>query len=93
MDSEGRVRSSSKLPRDQSGVRDVEVRNIDHSFLDLWHFLFLFQTRVRVKTLAKKAQKKMNLSARKGEADRKIVSLKPRHLLSGKRGIGKAGRR
>lgn len=43
--------------------------------------------------MAKKSQKKMNLAARKGEGDRKIVNLRPRHLLSGKRGIGSTGRR
>lgn len=73
-DSEGRVRSSSKMPRDESGIRDVK-------------------TRKKVKLMSRKAQKGMNQNARKGEADRTIPSLKPRHLMVGHRGIGKTGRR
>ncbi|XP_053200790.1 GTP-binding protein 4-like, partial [Panonychus citri] len=73
-DSEGRVRSSSTKPRDQSGVRDIEEK-------------------VKVKAIAKKAQTKRNRQARKGEGDRKIVNLKPKHLLTGKRGLGKNQRR
>lgn len=73
-DSEGRVRSSSKTPRDQSGVRDAKMRK-------------------KVRTISKKAQKGMNRMARKGEADRKIPSLRPKHLLAGRRGVGKADRR
>uniref|UniRef100_T1J7X8 Nucleolar GTP-binding protein 1 n=1 Tax=Strigamia maritima TaxID=126957 RepID=T1J7X8_STRMM len=73
-DSEGRVRSSSKVPRDQSGLRDVA-------------------SQLKVKRMAKKAQKPMNRNARKGEGDRKIVDLKPKHLYSGKRKGGKTDRR
>lgn len=73
-DSEGRVRSSSKVPRDVSGLRDV------HS-------------QMKVKKMAKKAQKPMNRNARKGEGDRKIVDLKPKHLFAGKRKMGKTDRR
>ncbi|GAB2282445.1 hypothetical protein Dimus_016988 [Dionaea muscipula] len=43
--------------------------------------------------LHKKAAKKRNKDARKGEADRVIVNLKPKHLFSGKRSIGKTDRR
>eukprot|EP00741_Cyanophora_paradoxa_P021990 tig00021432_g21227.t1 len=44
-------------------------------------------------TLARKMQKRMNKGARKGEADRHIPDLKPKHLSSGKRGLGKTERR
>ncbi|KAM0854675.1 hypothetical protein ACQ4PT_050271 [Festuca glaucescens] len=37
--------------------------------------------------------KKRNKQARRGEADRVIPTLKPKHLFSGKRGIGKTSRR
>ncbi|XP_064018625.1 GTP-binding protein 4 [Pogoniulus pusillus] len=47
----------------------------------------------KVKTMAKKAQKKMNRLGRKGEADRHIFDLKPKHLLAGKRKSGKTQRR
>lgn len=73
-DSEGRVRSSSKVPRDESCFRDSKMK-------------------AKAKKLAKLAQRKPNLNARKGEADRRILDMKPKHLLSGKRGLGKAGRR
>ena len=41
MDSEGRVRSSSKTPRDQSGVRDVKVIYILYIFFFSMHALFI----------------------------------------------------
>ena len=43
--------------------------------------------------LAKKASKKRNKAARRGEADRVIVNLKPKHTLAGKRSKGKAHHR
>ncbi|CAN6483574.1 unnamed protein product [Victoria cruziana] len=43
--------------------------------------------------LAKKSAKKRNKAARRGEADRVIPNLKPKHLFSGKRSIGKTDRR
>lgn len=74
-DSEGRVRSSSKLPRDKSGIRDEEMG-------------------MKVKIMNKKSQRKLlNRDAKKGEADRVILCAKPKHLFSGKRGMGKTDRR
>ncbi|KAI4385375.1 hypothetical protein MLD38_003410 [Melastoma candidum] len=43
--------------------------------------------------IGKKAVKMRNKEARRGEADRVIPSLKPKHLFSGKRSIGKTQRR
>ncbi|VFQ66792.1 unnamed protein product [Cuscuta campestris] len=43
--------------------------------------------------LAKKSSKKRNKDARRGEADRTIPNLRPKHLFSGKRSIGKTQRR
>ncbi|XP_057448954.1 nucleolar GTP-binding protein 1-like [Lotus japonicus] len=43
--------------------------------------------------LAKKSVKKRNKEARRGEADRVIPNLKPKHLYSGKRSTGKTDRR
>ncbi|KAF3444085.1 hypothetical protein FNV43_RR13775 [Rhamnella rubrinervis] len=43
--------------------------------------------------LAKKSVKKRNKDARRGEADRVIPTLKPKHLFSGKRSTGKTQRR
>jgi len=47
----------------------------------------------KVKKLAKVTQRQMNLEAKKGEADRRILTSKPRHLFAGKRKLGKTNRR
>lgn len=49
--------------------------------------------KVKAINLAKKSAKKRNKDARRGEADRVIPTLKPKHLFSGKRSIGKTQRR
>ncbi|XP_027355018.1 nucleolar GTP-binding protein 1-like [Abrus precatorius] len=49
--------------------------------------------KVKAVKLAKKSVKKRNKDARRGEADRVIPNLKPKHLFSGKRSIGKTERR
>ncbi|XP_041014828.1 nucleolar GTP-binding protein 1-like [Juglans microcarpa x Juglans regia] len=49
--------------------------------------------KVKAVKLAKKSAKKRNKDARRGEADRVIPTLKPKHLFSGKRSIGKTQRR
>lgn len=43
--------------------------------------------------MAKKSANKRNKDARRGESDRVIPNLKPKHLFSGKRSIGKTDRR
>lgn len=43
--------------------------------------------------LGKKAVKQRNKNARRGEADRVIFNMKPKHLFAGKRSIGKTDRR
>jgi len=42
---------------------------------------------------ARKSQYAMNQNARQGESDRRFLQKKPKHLFSGKRGIGKTDRR
>ncbi|KAG6682782.1 hypothetical protein I3842_13G160100 [Carya illinoinensis] len=49
--------------------------------------------KVKAVKLAKKSAKKRNKDARRGEADRVIPTLKPKHLFSGKRSTGKTQRR
>ena len=49
--------------------------------------------KVKAQKLAKKSSKKRNKDARRGEADRVIPTLKPKHLFSGKRSTGKTDRR
>ena len=45
------------------------------------------------KEVSKSIKKKVNKFARKGEADRHIPTLRPKHLFTGRRGIGKTDRR
>ena len=47
----------------------------------------------KIRKIAKKAQKPFIMEARKGEADRRFLDKKPRHLFSGKRKMGKTDRR
>ncbi|XP_045209739.2 GTP-binding protein 4-like [Mercenaria mercenaria] len=68
------TRSSSRTPRDKSGVRDETMAK-------------------KAKKIARKAQKSFNMEARKGEADRRVLDMKPKHLFSGKRKMGKTDRR
>jgi len=49
--------------------------------------------KLKAMKLGKKAAKKRNKQARKGEGDRVILNMKPKHLFSGKRSIGKTDRR
>jgi len=43
--------------------------------------------------LAKRAKREMSRDGRRGESDRHVFDWKPKHLLSGKRGMGKTDRR
>lgn len=49
--------------------------------------------KIKAIKLAKGSSKKRNKNAKRGEADRVIVNLKPKHLYSGKRSKGKTDRR
>lgn len=69
-----RARSSSRPPRDVSGLRDMTMV-------------------AKVRKIARKAVKPFTMDGRKGESDRHIHDLKPKHLFCGKRGIGKTQRR
>jgi nucleolar GTP-binding protein len=51
------------------------------------------QQKADAEVLAKKVQKRANRNTKAGESDRRVLSEKPRHLFSGKRGIGKTDRR
>ncbi|XP_038859931.1 nucleolar GTP-binding protein 1 [Salvelinus fontinalis] len=64
-----RSQSATRLPRDQSGVRDPKMAK-------------------HAKKLMKNQQKDMNRQGKKGEADRHVFDLKPKHLFSGKRKSG-----
>merc|ERR1719454_1927136 len=47
----------------------------------------------KARKLMKKNQKEMNQNSRIGEADRRFMDKKPKHLFSGKRGKGTTDRR
>merc|ERR1711970_1633804 len=47
----------------------------------------------KARKMMKQNQKEMNQNARIGEADRRFMDKKPKHLFSGKRGMGKTDRR
>eukprot|EP00270_Netrium_digitus_P002420 TRINITY_DN12731_c0_g1_i4.p1 TRINITY_DN12731_c0_g1~~TRINITY_DN12731_c0_g1_i4.p1 ORF type:complete len:680 (+),score=208.07 TRINITY_DN12731_c0_g1_i4:196-2235(+) len=51
------------------------------------------EQKLKAVKMAKKAIRRRNKEARRGEADRTIVNLRPKHLFTGKRGIGKTERR
>lgn len=51
------------------------------------------EKRLKLKVLLKKAVKKKQMKGQLHESDRHIVDLKPKHLFSGKRGIGSTSRR
>ncbi|KAJ1527199.1 hypothetical protein ONE63_008730 [Megalurothrips usitatus] len=75
VDTLGKPRSVSRAPRDEMGVKDVQMKE-------------------KLRIAAKKAiSKKVNKQGLKGEADRFIGTKMPKHLFSGKRGIGKTQRR
>jgi len=47
----------------------------------------------KARKMMKKNQREMNQNSRIGEADRRFMDKKPKHLFSGKRGMGKTDRR
>lgn len=54
---------------------------------------FLRQMVKKAKKMMKNSQKDMNRQGKKGEADRHVFDLKPKHLLAGKRKSGTTDRR
>jgi len=49
--------------------------------------------KIQAEVIGRKAQRSRNLDAKRGEADRKILDMKPKHLFSGKRKSGSTQRR
>lgn len=72
-----RARSQSRMP--STNRREDGVQDV--------------ASRTKAERLAKLGQKKMNRMARQGEADRHVSAAMPKHLFSGKRGMGKTQRR
>jgi len=82
--------SSSSVPRDRSTTRRDSV-SIARSQSRVG--LHSAEARRKGAKLARKSAKKIAKSRRAGESDRCIASRRPKHLHSGKRGIGKTARR
>lgn len=76
-------RSRSVVPRSREGTLEVSAGDPYASSAQ--------KKQALVK--AAKGQRKMQRVGKLGESDRKIVDLKPKHLFSGKRGVGKTDRR
>ncbi|XP_054813689.1 nucleolar GTP-binding protein 1-like [Prosopis cineraria] len=86
------VDSSSKKLRTRSRSRSRSVSRPPTEFVP-GEGLKDSAQKIKAVKLAKKSVKKRNKDARRGEADRVIPTLKPKHLFSGKRSIGKTQRR
>jgi nucleolar GTP-binding protein len=87
-DDEEKVRKHSSKSRSVSVARRVDRADRSKSV-----GLRDDDERMRAQKMADKAQRKMNKRAKIGEADRTIITKMPKHLFSGKRGIGKTDRR
>jgi nucleolar GTP-binding protein len=79
-----RLLSKSRASRSRSRTRSKTP--VEEGFKD-------FTQKLKAVKLARKAQFKMGKDARKGEGDRHVYDLKPKHLLTGKRSSGKTDRR
>merc|ERR1711939_701602 len=77
-DYEAKMRAKSRA-RSQSNRRDDGVTNE--------------VARTKAERAQKLGQRKMNRMARQGEADRHVAAAMPKHLFSGKRGMGKTNSR
>eukprot|EP00842_Homolaphlyctis_polyrhiza_P001950 jgi/Hompol1/2756/HPOL_001450-RA len=81
VDGEGEQRSKS-VSRGPSIVRDRSIMGLKS-----------VKQKTEAENILRKAQKKRNLLAKRGEADRVIQVKMPKHLFAGKRGGGKTDRR
>jgi nucleolar GTP-binding protein len=80
----GRKRSRSEL--DSRGLSVSRAVSQSRAFRDE-------KQKSTAERLAKRAKTEYSRDGRKGESDRHIFDLKPKHLYSGKRGIGSTDRR
>uniref|UniRef100_A0A914H588 Uncharacterized protein n=1 Tax=Globodera rostochiensis TaxID=31243 RepID=A0A914H588_GLORO len=87
-----RVRSAVQLVWERRGRRKgKDPKGEDDGLVAL--NLQLNDIRVKAKKIGRFGQRKLAREARKGEADRHVFDLKPKHLFSGKRSSGKTDRR
>jgi len=89
-----RERSQSRMGRKRE--RSASVAHRDHSARSKTPHEEGFsdkRQKLKAEKMAKRAQKDRNKESKKGEGDRVILNKMPKHLYSGKRGIGKNERR
>lgn len=84
--------SSSSSPSSRSRVRSTSVSRSVSKTPNQLGFADTTQQKKAGK-LVRNSQKERNHEARKGEGDRVILNMMPKHLFSGKRGMGKNDRR
>jgi len=91
----GRKRSRSESAMDVDGKPEKKQKNRGASKTPARSDMGLKDAKQKqhVEKLARFAMKKRNKEAKKGEGDRHIYDLKPKHLYSGQRGMGKTERR
>ena len=90
MDADGDADDKKKMRTSKSRSKSVAKRVKDSD--DAGGFKSI-DAKMRATKMADKAQRKMNKMAKAGEGDRSIQTKMPKHLFSGKRGIGKTDRR
>jgi len=100
-----RARSKSRGPKrrreepvaaaeeDKDGKGRSKSRNRSRPAADRSRSIASVPLQKKADKLTKASHKKIRLQARAGEGDKRILNEKPRHLYSGKRGIGKTDRR
>ena len=89
-DADMEVVSSGKKRRREASESPSRARSSSRNFGEGIHSDELQRQVVKK---ARRAQSKMNSQARAGEADRRIPTKMPKHLFSGKRGVGSNDRR
>lgn len=99
--SRGRSMTRSRLGTEDADAMDVDAKPLDRMRSRSWAPVTNRRedgvqdeaTRTKAERLAKLNQKRMNRMARQGEADKHTTASLPKHLFSGKRGMGKTSRR
>jgi nucleolar GTP-binding protein len=86
MEIDGSQGPAHKKMRDRSRSRSAVIAVPGDGFKDS-------AQKVKIQKIRRKGEKVRNKQAKKGEADRVILNMRPKHLFSGKRGIGKTDRR
>lgn len=90
MDADGDADDKKKMRTSKSRSKSVAKRVKDSDAAGGFKSI---DAKMRATKMADKAQRKMNKMAKAGEGDRSIQTKMPKHLFSGKRGIGKTDRR